>query len=80
MGKFSKFDYFIKQYNTMGKRILYFIAIMIAAYAPSFAQQKIKHVVLIGVDGMGAYAFKKTKLPVMQERYCPVPVRPTGLP
>jgi len=31
----------IKQYNTMAKRILFFIAIMIACYAPSFAQQKI---------------------------------------
>jgi predicted AlkP superfamily pyrophosphatase or phosphodiesterase len=66
MGKFSKFDYFIKKYNTMGKRILFFITILIACCAPSFAQQKIKHVVLIGVDGMGAYAFKKAKLPVMQ--------------
>jgi predicted AlkP superfamily pyrophosphatase or phosphodiesterase len=56
----------IKQYNTMAKRILFFIAIMIACCAPSLAQQKIKHVVLIGVDGMGAYAFKKAKLPVMQ--------------
>jgi predicted AlkP superfamily pyrophosphatase or phosphodiesterase len=66
MGKFSKFDFFLKQNNTMAKRILFFIAILIACCAPSFAQQKIKHVVLIGVDGMGAYAFKKAKLPVMQ--------------
>lgn len=66
MGKFSKFDFFLKQYNTMAKRILFFISFLIACYAPSFAQQKIKHVVLIGVDGMGAYAFKKAKLPVMQ--------------
>lgn len=66
MGKFSKFDFFIKQYNTMAKRILFFIAILIACCAPSFSQQKIKHVVLIGVDGMGAYAFKKAQLPVMQ--------------
>ena len=50
----------------MAKRILFLIAIMIACCAPSFSQQKIKHVVLIGVDGMGAYAFKKAKLPVMQ--------------
>jgi predicted AlkP superfamily pyrophosphatase or phosphodiesterase len=50
----------------MPKRILFFITILIACCAPSFAQQKIKHVVLIGVDGMGAYAFKKAKLPVMQ--------------
>ena len=50
----------------MGKRVLFLIAIMIACHAPSFSQQKIKHVVLIGVDGMGAYAFKKAQLPVMQ--------------
>ena len=50
----------------MAKRILFFIAILIACCAPSFSQQKIKHVVLIGVDGMGAYAFKKAQLPVMQ--------------
>jgi predicted AlkP superfamily pyrophosphatase or phosphodiesterase len=50
----------------MGQRIFFFIAIFIACYVPSFAQQKIKHVVLIGVDGMGAYAFKKAQLPVMQ--------------
>ena len=66
MGKFSKFDFFIKQFKFMGKRIFFLIAIMIACYAPSFSQQKIKHVVLIGVDGMGAYAFKKAQLPVMQ--------------
>ncbi len=66
MRKFSKFDFLINQYNTMANRILYFIVIMFACSAPSFAQQKIKHVVLIGIDGMGAYAFKKAKLPVMQ--------------
>lgn len=50
----------------MGKRIFSLIIIMIACNASSFAQKNIKHVVLIGVDGMGAYAFKKAKLPVMQ--------------
>ena len=32
----------------------------------SLAQQKIKHVFLIGVDGMGAYAWEKAKIPVMR--------------
>ena len=50
----------------MGKRIFSLIFIMIACNASSFAQKSIKHVVLIGVDGMGAYAFKKAQLPVMQ--------------
>ena len=31
-----------------------------------YAQHKIKHVVLIGVDGMGAYAFKKAEAPVLK--------------
>jgi predicted AlkP superfamily pyrophosphatase or phosphodiesterase len=66
MGKFSKFGFFIKQYKSMNKRILCCIVIMFACYLQSFSQQKIKHVVLIGVDGMGAYAFKKAQLPVMQ--------------
>ena len=66
MGKFIKFDFFINQYNSMGKRIFSLIFILIACNVFSFAQKNIKHVVLIGVDGMGAYAFKKAQLPVMQ--------------
>ncbi|MCE2849571.1 MAG: alkaline phosphatase family protein, partial [Chitinophagaceae bacterium] len=50
----------------MFKRILFAITIITTFHSQLFAQQKIKHVVLIGVDGMGAYAFKKAQLPLMQ--------------
>ncbi len=50
----------------MHLRIFSAIVIFTICYFHSYSQQKIKHVILIGVDGMGAYVFKKTHLPVMQ--------------
>lgn len=47
-------------------RIFSAIVIFTICHFHSYSQQKIKHVILIGVDGMGAYAFKKAQLPVIQ--------------
>jgi predicted AlkP superfamily pyrophosphatase or phosphodiesterase len=47
-------------------RIFSAIIIFTICHFHSYSQQKIKHVILIGVDGMGAYAFKKAQLPVIQ--------------
>lgn len=47
-------------------RILSAITIITICHFQLYAQHKIKHVVLIGVDGMGAYAFKKAEAPVLK--------------
>lgn len=47
-------------------RIFSAIAIFTICHFQLYSQHKIKHVVLIGVDGMGAYAFKKAEVPVMK--------------
>lgn len=57
----------------MSNRIFSFwsAAFVCLSFLPVFGQKKIEHVVLIGVDGFGAYAFEKTKVPnlraLMQE-------------
>lgn len=57
----------------MSNRIFSFwsAAFICLSFLPVFGQKKIEHVVLIGVDGFGAYAFEKTKVPnlraLMQE-------------
>ena len=43
------------------------IVTYLACSLSGFAQNKIKHVFLIGVDGMGAYAWKKANIPVMRQ-------------
>lgn len=51
------------------KRLLLRTVVLLFLLANSFfglTQQKIKHVFLIGVDGMGAYAWKKAEIPVMR--------------
>ena len=43
------------------------IAICLIAFVPSLGfSQKIKHVILIGSDGFGAYAFKNASVPVLR--------------
>jgi len=44
-------------------RQLFTFSLLLLADSNAFAQKKIEHVVLIGVDGFGAYAFEKAKVP-----------------
>lgn len=44
-------------------RIILFLFCGLSIPAAAFSQKKIKHVVLIGVDGLGAYAFKDASIP-----------------
>lgn len=57
----------------MSNRIFSFLsaAFICLSFLPVFGQKKAEHVILIGVDGFGAYAFEKTQVPnlraLMQE-------------
>lgn len=53
----------------MSNRSIRFLSIVFFYFGimPVFGQKKIEHVILIGVDGFGAYAFDKAKVPNLRD-------------
>ena len=48
-------------------RQLFLIPLSLFCFQGAFAQGRIEHVILIGSDGFGAYAFEKTKVPNLRK-------------
>lgn len=53
--------------NQLKNKQLFQVFILLFLYQLSFAQKKVEHVILIGVDGLGAYAFQSVKAPNLRK-------------